>query len=54
MDNFEKIAKELKGMDKGKRKELLSEIKKDPEIMKQVSAFLDNPDVQKKLKDLLG
>ena len=54
MDKFEKIAKELKSMDKSRKTALVNEIKKDPEIMKQVSAFLENPDVAKKLKDLLG
>lgn len=53
MDNLDEIIKGLKNMDKSQRKELLNELSKNPDAMKQVSSLLQNSDIQKKLKDLL-
>ena len=53
MENLDKIIQEIKGMDKTKRKQLLSEISKDQKTMEQVTNLLRDPEMKKKLKDLL-
>lgn len=53
MENLDKIANELKKMDKKSRKEMLDTLSRDPKIMEQVSSLMDNPEFAKKLKDLL-
>ncbi|MBQ8605287.1 MAG: hypothetical protein IJ408_00985 [Clostridia bacterium] len=53
MENLDKLANELKGMDADKRKQMLSKLSRDPKIMKQVSELMENPEFVKKLKDLL-
>ena len=54
MDKFDEIVSELKKLDKTKQKKLLSELSKDKKTMEQLSGILQNPDIQKKLKDILG
>lgn len=53
MDNLENVIAKLKSMSKSERKNLLSEISRDPDAMKQVSSFLEKPEIVKKLNDLL-
>ena len=52
-NNLEKIIKEVKSMDKSKRKQLLDSISRDPKAMEQLTGLLQNPDIQSKLKDFL-
>ncbi len=53
MENLDKIIQEIKGMDKTKRNELLGELSKDKKTMEQVRGLLSDPEMKKKLKDLL-
>ena len=53
MQDIEKLAKELKAMDKASRKEMLSKLARDPKLTEQVASLMEDPAFVKKLKDLL-
>ena len=53
MENLEKLAKELAGMDKQSREQMLSRLTANKELMAQVSEAMKNAEFRKKLKELL-
>ena len=53
MQDIEKLANQLKGMDKESRKEALSKLAQNKELTDKVSKLMEDPAFVKKLKDLL-